>query len=87
MDNVTVSTETVYNSSNSTNLTRNLNKNRKKSIKLTQIHVSVTLSDSLNSLNSQNHKRYQSLFYGTTGTIRNRNNPEETMKMTLELIY
>ena len=31
MDNVTVYAETVYNSSNSTNLTRNLNKNRKKS--------------------------------------------------------
>ena len=32
MDTVTVYTETVYNSSNSTNSTRNLNKNRKKSI-------------------------------------------------------
>ena len=31
MDNVTVYMETVYNSSNSTNSTRNLNKNRKKS--------------------------------------------------------
>ena len=31
MDNVTVYMETVYNSSNSMNLTRNLNKNRKKS--------------------------------------------------------
>ena len=30
MDNVTVYMETVYNSSNSTNSTRNLNKNRKK---------------------------------------------------------
>ena len=42
MDNVIVYMETVYNSSDSTNLTRNLNKNRKKSIKLTQIHASVT---------------------------------------------
>ena len=32
MDNVTVYMETVYNSSNSTNSTRNLNKNRKMSI-------------------------------------------------------
>ena len=32
MDNVTVYMETVYNSSNSMNSTRNLNKNRKKSI-------------------------------------------------------
>ena len=42
MDNVIVYMETVYNSSDSTNLTRNLNKNRKKSIKLTQVHASVT---------------------------------------------
>ena len=32
MDNVTVYMETAYNSSNSMNSTRNLNKNRKKSI-------------------------------------------------------
>ena len=33
MDNVTVYIETAYNSSNSSSSTRNLNKNRKKSLK------------------------------------------------------
>ena len=47
MDNVTVYVETVYNSSNSTNSTRNLNKNRKKSnvysVPLVSRHVKHTV--------------------------------------------
>ena len=39
MDNVTVYMEIVYNSSNSTNSTRNLNKNRKMSIRLDKIYT------------------------------------------------
>ena len=43
MDTVTVYMETVYNSSNSTNSTRNLNKNRKKSNIM--VHISETKKD------------------------------------------
>ena len=53
MDTVTVYTETVYNSSNSMNSTRNLNKNRKKSNVLMPCVHESTLSTSICSLSRE----------------------------------
>ena len=56
MDDVTVYMETVYNSSNSTHSTRNLNKNRKKSISIVKT-VCVDDWAAKNAIKASNAKR------------------------------